>query len=288
MSTNHVVRSAAATLAALLLACSPPSSEPAVSSGNAVQYRSPAGVEYKALTDTGAVARADSALAADPDNVDRILELGLAWSGIRGYREAIETFSRGIAIEPDNALLYRWRGHRYLSVREMDSARADLERCLVLDATLYGCWYHLGIVKYVAGDFTGAADAFARALPLAPDAAEYAGSIDWGWMSLSRAGVTDEATAWLDMNSDSLNVENAYTQRLQLYRGRIDAAELVTPADTADVQIATLNYGLGNWYLLRGDTAQARGAFERAVASGGWPAFGFIVAEAELRRLAGS
>lgn len=288
MSTNHVVRSAAATLAALLLACSPPSSEPAVSSGDAVQYRSPAGVEYKALTDTGAVARADSALAADPDNVDRILELGLAWSGIRGYREAIETFSRGIAIEPDNALLYRWRGHRYLSVREMDSARADLERCLVLDATLYGCWYHLGIVKYVAGDFTGAADAFARALPLAPDAAEYAGSIDWGWMSLSRAGVTDEATAWLDMNSDSLNVENAYTQRLQLYRGRIDAAELVTPADTADVQIATLNYGLGNWYLLRGDTAQARGAFERAVASGGWPAFGFIVAEAELRRLAGS
>jgi tetratricopeptide (TPR) repeat protein len=288
MSTNHVVRSAAATLAALLLACSPPSSEPAVSSGDAVQYRSPAGVEYKALTDTGAVARADSALAADPDNVDRILELGLAWSGIRGYREAIETFSRGIAIEPDNALLYRWRGHRYLSVREMDRARADLERCLVLDATLYGCWYHLGIVKYVAGDFTGAADAFARALPLAPDAAEYAGSIDWGWMSLSRAGVTDEAKAWLDMNSDSLNVENAYTQRLQLYRGRIDAAELVTPADTADVQIATLNYGLGNWYLLRGDTAQARDAFERAVASGGWPAFGFIVAEAELRRLDGS
>jgi tetratricopeptide (TPR) repeat protein len=282
MSTNHVVRSAAATLAALLHACSPPSSEPAV------QYRSPAGVEYKALTDTGAVARADSALAADPDNVDRILELGLAWSGIRGYREAIETFSRGIEIEPDNALLYRWRGHRYLSVREMDSARADLERCLVLDATLYGCWYHLGIVKYVAGDFTGAADAFARALPLAPDAAEYAGSIDWGWMSLSRAGVTDEAKAWLDMNSDSLNVENAYTQRLQLYRGRIDAAELVTPADTADVQIATLNYGLGNWYLLRGDTAQARDAFERAVASGGWPAFGFIVAEAELRRLDGS
>ena len=48
---------------------------------------------------------------------------------------------------------------------------------------------------------------------------------------------------------------------------------------------ATLSYGLGDWYLVRGDSARARTWFERAVASGGWPAFGFIVSEAELRRL---
>jgi hypothetical protein len=51
------------------------------------------------------------------------------------------------------------------------------------------------------------------------------------------------------------------------------------------VQVATLAYGLGNWYLLRGDTAQARRWFERSIQSGGWPAFGFIVSEVELRRL---
>jgi hypothetical protein len=56
-------------------------------------------------------------------------------------------------------------------------------------------------------------------------------------------------------------------------------------ADTDDVQVATLAYGLGNWHLVRGDTAQARTAFERSVQSGGWPAFGFIVSEVELRRL---
>ena len=53
----------------------------------------------------------------------------------------------------------------------------------------------------------------------------------------------------------------------------------------ADVQIATLAYGLGNWYLVRGDTAEARKWFERSVQSGGWPGFGFIVSEVELRRL---
>jgi hypothetical protein len=37
--------------------------------------------------------------------------------------------------------------------------------------------------------------------------------------------------------------------------------------------------------LLRGDTASAKQWFERSVRSGGWPAFGFIAAEAELKRL---
>ena len=51
------------------------------------------------------------------------------------------------------------------------------------------------------------------------------------------------------------------------------------------MQVATLAYGLGNWYLVRGDKAQARKWFERSVQSSGWPGFGFIASEAELRRL---
>src|SRR5207247_7828455 len=61
-----------------------------------VEYRSPAGVDYRAQRDTGAIARAESALAADPRNIDRIIALGVAQSGVRQYREAIETFTRGL------------------------------------------------------------------------------------------------------------------------------------------------------------------------------------------------
>jgi len=50
------------------------------------------------------------------------------------------------------------------------------------------------------------------------------------------------------------------------------------------VDVATLSFGLGNWYLVKGDTARARTQFERSVKSGGWPAFGFIASEAELAR----
>src|SRR6185295_16152375 len=249
-----------------------------------VQYRSPAGVEYRSLPDTDAVKSARAALESDPKNIARIIDFGVAQSGARQFREAIATFTRGLEIEPDNALLLRWRGHRYLSVREFDRAFADLKRGAKIDPTIYGIWYHLGIVQFVRGDFDAAAASFAKAQPIAPDPGELAGSTDWLWMSLSRAGRGAEAKAMLDRRPEK-PVTNAYTRRLQLYRGEIGPDAVVTPADTDDVQVATLAYGLGNWYLVRGDKAQALKAFERSIQSGGWPGFGFIVSEVELRRL---
>lgn len=253
--------------------------------GQTVQYRAPTGEEYRSQADTGAIARAQRTLAADPRNVQRIIALGVAQSGARQFREAIETFTGGIAIAPDSAVLYRWRGHRYLSVREFDKAEADLRRGMRLDSTNYGILYHLGIVRFARGDFTGAADLFRRAQPYAPDAGELAGSTDWRWMSLARAGKKAEAQVMLDLRLDSLPVNNAYAQRLRLYRGAIGPELVITPADTADVQVATLNFGLGNWSLVQGDRTRARAYFERSIRSGGWPGFGFILSEVELKRL---
>ena len=250
-----------------------------------VQYRSAAGVEYRSQADTGPIARAQAALAAEPKNVERYIQLGVAQSGARQFREAIETFTRGMTVAPNDAMLYRWRGHRYLSVRELDKAQADLTKGLKLDSTNYGILYHLGIVRFARGDFAGAAQLFARAQPHAPDAGELAGSTDWLWMSLMRAGRKADAQAMLARRPDSLPVDNAYSRRLELYRGEIGPDAVITSADTADVQAATLAYGLGNWYLVRGDTARAKTYFERSVKSGGWPGFGFIMSEVELRRL---
>jgi hypothetical protein len=105
-------------------------------------------------------------------------------------------------------------------------------------------------------------------------------------MSLSRAGKKAEADAMLARRPDSLPIANAYAQRLKLYRGLSKPDSVFTPADTSDVQVATLSFGIGNWYLVQGDTDRARTWFRRSVASGGWPGFGFILSEIELRRLA--
>ena len=161
---------------------------PVALSAQSVQYRSPAGVEYRSQADSGPIARAEAALEADPRNVQRFIDLGVAQSGARQFREAIATFTKAMAIAPNDAMLYRWRGHRYLSVREFDKAQADLTKGLALDSTLYGILYHLGIVRYVRGAFAGAAKLFARARPRAPAGGELTGSTDWLWLSLMRAG----------------------------------------------------------------------------------------------------
>ncbi|MEO8000221.1 MAG: hypothetical protein ABI852_22415, partial [Gemmatimonadaceae bacterium] len=116
---------------------------------------------------------------------------------------------------------------------------------------------------------------------------ELSGSTDWLWSSLMRAGKEAEAKAMLARKPDILPPPPgyAYGTRLKLYRGELTPTTMFTAADTADIQKATLNFGLGNWYLVKGDTVKAREAFTRAIASGGWPGFGFMAAEADLRRL---
>jgi tetratricopeptide (TPR) repeat protein len=292
---EEVLRRYGIVLSTILLA----STWPSALSAQSVQYRSPAGVEYRAQRDTGAIARAESALVAAPGDVQRIIALGIAQSGARQFREAIATFTRGLAVAPNEPMLYRWRGHRYLSTRDFARALGDLNRGFILDSTNYGILYHLGIVHFAQGSFGGAADMFARAQRRAPDAGELAGATDWLWMSLARAGRAAEdagerekavnlfrqSETVLARRSDSLPVNNAYSRRLMLYRRQIGPDEVITAVDTGDVAVATLSYGVGNWYLLRGDRVKAREWFERSVKSGGWPAFGFILSEIELRRL---
>src|SRR5258708_39282927 len=48
-----------------------------------VQYRSPEGVEYRSLPDTDAVKSARAALEANPSNIARLIDLGVAQSGAR-------------------------------------------------------------------------------------------------------------------------------------------------------------------------------------------------------------
>ena len=279
MRHSEIVRAGIIAATALLWA--------GVASAQSVQYRSPAGVEYRAQADTGPIARAQAALDADVKNPQKFIALAVAQSGFRQFREAIATLTRGLEVAPNDVMLLRWRGHRYISVREFAKSRADLTRGFALDSTNYGILYHFGVLRFVEGDFAGAAEMFTRSQPRAPDGGERAGSTDWLWMSLSRAGRAAEAAAMLARRPDSLPTppNYAYVTRLKLYRGELTPETMFSPADTADVQVATLNFGLGNWYMVKGDTVKAKAAFDRSIASKGWPGFGFIVSEAELKRL---
>ncbi len=53
----------------------------------------------------------------NPDDADALIWAGRRTAYIGRYREAIGIFSEGIARHPDDARMYRHRGHRYLTVR---------------------------------------------------------------------------------------------------------------------------------------------------------------------------
>jgi hypothetical protein len=48
---------------------------------------------------------------------------------------------------------------------------------------------------------------------------------------------------------------------------------------------ASAGYGLGNWYLYNGQRDEAVRIFRQIVAGNQWASFGYIAAEAELKRL---
>lgn len=272
---------------------------------------------YPLVADSAGAARMsaqlDSAVAAyeaDPRDADALIWLGRRLGYLGHYRDAIDAFSEGIEAHPSDARLFRHRGHRYISIRQLDRAIDDLEHAARLisgrddevepdgqpnaagvpRSTLHtNIWYHLGLARYVKGDFSGAAHAFRQGLDISPNDDMRVAMADWLWLSLTRLDRHREAAGVLDdvLSEDMEILENeAYRRRLQLYRGDLPPDSLL-PAGPDALALATYGYGLGTWHLLRGDTLAARAIYLDLMTTGYWPAFGYLAAEAELARLKG-
>jgi tetratricopeptide (TPR) repeat protein len=243
----------------------------------------------------------------NPDQADAILWYGRRSAALGHYRQAIELFTEGIRKHPRDARFYRFRGHRWITLRRFDRAVGDLEKAVRLvrgqpdqpepDAaptgasplgTLQGSiWYHLGLAYYLRGEFVRAAPAFRVALGLARTDDSRVAAADWLYMSLRRLGRADEAAAVLRPFGPGVRVvENqAYLRRLRLYRGELPPDSLLDPEGRSTLDLATQGYGVGNWYLYNGRESDAEAVFWRITSAENWAPFGYIAAEADLRRL---
>jgi tetratricopeptide (TPR) repeat protein len=256
------------------------------------------------------LAEARRAWEHTPDNADSIIWLGRRTAYLGGYRDAIEIFTDGIRKHPRDARMYRHRGHRYITIRELDRAIEDLERGLSIvrgkpdevepdgipndrgipTSTLQSnLRYHLGLAHYLKGDFAEAAKVFASDVAAArqrnnPDM--LVASSHWWYMALRRSGKDKEARAVLNpITRDLPVIENgSYHRLLLLYRGELPADSLLRPGPLRTVEDVTLGYGVGNWHLYNGRVDAAREVFRRIVSAPQWASFGYLAAEAELKR----
>src|SRR5688500_13981092 len=254
-----------------------------------------------------ALAEARQRNYADPGDADAIIWLGRRTAYLGRYRDAIEIYTRGIQRHPGEARLYRHRGHRYITIRELDRAIADLERAAALTrgdddeiepdglpnarntptSTLQSnIWYHLGLAYYLKGDFEQALRAYRACMDVSKNPDMLVATSHWLYMTLRRLGRDAEAARVLEPIRPDLDViENgAYHRLLLMYKGDQPVDSLLVTSSSAALDDVTTAYGVGNWYLYNGNRARAEQIFERIVAAGNWAAFGAIAAEAELSR----
>lgn len=250
------------------------------------------------------LAAAQQVLAGDPADVGAIVWVGRRLGYLGRFREAIATYSRGLERHPGNPELLRHRGHRWLTVREFARAERDLAAAAtacrsVADAvepdgqptpgrpphsTLhYNVHYHLGLARFLLGDFAGAERAWLDCLAVVGNDESRVAVTHWLWCARMRQGnVAGAAAVVASIRPDLDVVENrSYHELCRLYRGDRRLADLQPAADSAGAAMA---FGLWHYRLVTGDREAALAGLRALAALPGWTAFGVIAADVELAR----
>ncbi len=249
---------------------------------------------------------------ARPNNPDAIIWLGrrLAYPG--RFRDAIDVFSEGIRKFPNDARFYRHRGHRYITLRRFDLAIKDFKKAASLTkgkpdeiepdgqpnarkiptSTLqFNIWYHLGLAQYLLGDYRAALASYRECLKVSKNPDALVATSHWLYMTLRRLNRPKEADQVLvPIRPDLPIIENdGYHRLLLMYKGITPIDSLLQEALRQEGSPGSYSvlYGIGSWYLYNNRPDDARGVFRRMLAGNQWTSFGYVAAEADLKRLGG-
>lgn len=247
---------------------------------------------------------AEADLSRRPE-ADAWIWVGRRTAYLGRYTQAIAVYSSALARYPNDPRLYRHRGHRYLTTRQIDRAIADFlyaarltrgqpdetepdgqpnERNIPTSTLQSNIWYHLGLAYYVKHDFRNALEAWRRCLGVSRNPDMEVASRYWLYLTLRRMGRPGPARQVLEPVTRSMDIiENrSYHRLLLLFKGELSPDSLVGGGADRALEDATTGYGLGNWHYLSGRRDDARRVWERVVATGPWASFGYLASEAEL------
>jgi len=255
------------------------------------------------------LAAAEARWKAAPAELDAIVWYGRRLGYEGRFDEAVAVYSAGLEQHPLDPELLRHRGHRYLSLRRFEEARADLEQAarvlerepdrIELDGapndfgvprgTLHtNVWYHLGLAYHCLRRDEDAARAFALCLAAAGNDDFRVAAAYWRALALIHLGSAGGARELAGLYAGrelELMESFDYAELLRLYAGTSTRAlDQLAAAETPLVR-ATLAYGAAMWHRLEGREPEARDALLALVGSEGSAAFGRIAAEVELGRM---
>lgn len=241
---------------------------------------------------------------ANPDDADNIIWYGRRTAYTGDFRGAIRIFSEGIEKFPDDARMYRHRGHRYISIRQFDRAIADLEHAAKLIegteneiepdglpnamnipvSSLHGnIWYHLGLAYYLKHDWANAQRAYQNGFDSGRNDDNRVSTTHWLYMIARRMGDEAAAERALEPISADMNVieNHSYYNLCKFYKGLMSLEDMMSTIDDSTAGAAG-HYGVANWHWYNGDEDTATEMLHDILASDGWASFGYIAAEADV------
>jgi tetratricopeptide (TPR) repeat protein len=244
---------------------------------------------------------------ADLNDPDAWIWVGRRQAYLGRYREAIQTFTEGIDRFPDDPRFFRHRGHRWITVRELDRAVEDLEAGLDLAgdrmheiepdglpnpagiplSTLgFNLWYHLALAEYLRGDFAAARDGWEATLAVSANPDLRVAALYWLHLTLRRLGEEERARQVVaEVTPGTEVLENTSYRDLILYFRGLAPREEILPGEEEGLGTVTVLYGLGARALSDRDTDEARRRFHQILSRPDqWAAFGYLAAEAEVAR----
>jgi len=245
----------------------------------------------------------------DVNNADSIIWLGRRTAYLGRLREAAAIFSMGIERHPNDPRMYRHRGHRFISLRLFDQAIDDLEKAAELiegkpdeiepdgipnernqpvSSLHFNIWYHLGLAYYLIGDYESALECYLECMKVSEIADKLVATTHWTYMTYRLLDRVEEAKELLAPITEEMDIiENQHYFRLLLmYKGIIQLEELMEEArKQGALAVATVGYGVANWYLYNGNEEKATDVYNEVLDTGGWAGFGYIAAEADLKWL---
>lgn len=242
------------------------------------------------------------------ENADALVWFGRRTAYLGRFQDAIAIYTMGMEKFPQDARMYRHRGHRYISTRQYDKAIADFEKAVELIegtedqtepdgqpnarnipiGTLHGnIWYHLGLAYYLKNDMENALRAYSNRSVLEKYDDNVVSGGHWLYMILRRLDRTEEAnTAIEKVNKEMDVIENtSYFKMCLFYKGLLTEEEL-QPDGSSSASDDVLTYSVGNWYLYeREDAERAQTYFEKILENGNPFSFAYLAAESDWNRL---
>ena len=186
---------------------------------------------------------------AKPQTYETLLELADALCWQLRFREAIDTLTQAVKLEPERMEAYHKRGPKYLDTLQFERALADYTHCEQADGVSVMSRYRIGMAHYLMGKYGDAICAFSDSLAIAPqDDDMYIADVYWLVLSQLRAGKADAAQKTLRQHYRPdmyVGHHTAYEKAMRAAAGYASMdilAEL--DAEPDDLQYAMTAYGL--------------------------------------------